>query len=101
MISEHEQSVVNWLADLESKLGYEGMVHELTAYLDEGRNARSSARRFHTLLAETAEIVGKLYEETGETRLLDCEADLRRLIQWADSGSQPIQLDLFEMPSEQ
>lgn len=81
--------------------GWDGIVREHADLTSELANSHASNRRYRKQLAETVDMLTALYDETGFERLLDAANDLRRLIQWADTGSMPIQLDLFEMPSDE
>lgn len=100
-MSEFTNQVETYLRELEAAYGgREGMLNELGHILQENTHYATANRRYRSLLAETAVVCGNLYEETGHEKLLDCERDLRKLIQYADSGTLPTQLELFAMPPE-
>jgi len=99
MTTEYLQQTANWLAELNRLHGHDGVIHEVAAVLSENHNFSISNRRYRSLLAETAVVCGNLYEETGHEKLLDCERSLRQMIQFADNGTLPTQLELFAMPT--
>lgn len=90
-----------WLNNLNVIHGWDGVIHEVTAALDEMGNFSHANRRYRETLANVFDALNSLYDETGYERLLDMANDVRRLIQWSDSGTMPIQLDFFEaVPDE-
>lgn len=91
-MNEFETRVAEWLNDLTTS---GAVVHEVAAVLTENTAYAAANRRYRALLADVAEKIGTLYEQSGHEPLLDCERDIRRLIQWADSGSEPVQLELW------
>lgn len=92
------QETVVWLDHLNEVYGQQGVVNEVAAVCEENHAYALANHRYRAVLADVAAVIGNLYEETGYERLLDCERDIKRLIQYADSGQLPTQLELFAMP---
>lgn len=92
------QQTRQWLDGLQSVHGYDGVIHEVSAVLVENANFSAANHRYRKQLADTVTILLSLYDATGQEKLLDASRDIRRLIEWADSGLLPLQLALFAMP---
>jgi hypothetical protein len=93
--NERLEDTAEWLTRLNDTYGFKGVVHEVASALDEGSNFSRANMRYRTTLASVMNSLEALYDETGQERLLDLSRDVRRLIQWSDSGSLPVQLDFF------
>lgn len=92
------QQTAEWLTNLNNTHGFGGVVHEVNAVLTENANYAAANQRYRKQLADTATTLLTLYDATGNEKLLDAARDIRRLIEWADSGQMPIQLSMFAMP---
>jgi len=92
------QQTADWLTNLNNAHGFDGVVHEVNAVLTENANYSAANHRSRKLLGDTATLLLTLYDATGQEKLLDAARDIRRLIEWADSGQVPVQLSMFPMP---
>jgi|JI10StandDraft_1071094.scaffolds.fasta_scaffold209506_1 hypothetical protein len=96
MTDESLQQTNEWLTGLAAD-GWDTVVREVAAVLSEARNARAQTRRYRTTLWETAVMLEKLFDESGHVHLIDASRDIKRLMQWSETDTAPIQLDLFSM----
>lgn len=94
--NERLEDTAEWLTNLNTAYGWDGVVHEVAAVLDESNNFSRANMRYRTTLAVIMNSLEALYDKTGEEQLLDLSRDVRRLIQWSDSGTLPSQMDFFE-----
>lgn len=94
-IDEHKQQTAEWLHTIYQQYEWEGIVHEVNAVLSEARQDRGQAARYRQTLWNTAVMLEQLFEANGNEQLLDASRDIKRLMQWSETGTPPIQLDLF------
>ncbi len=99
--SERLQKTAAWLENLNATYGFDGVVHEVASVIDEGSGFSRANLRYRQTLVQVMEGLIALYDETGNEKLLDASRDIRRLIEWADSGTMPIQMALWDMPKEE
>lgn len=96
MTEEALQQTNEWLTGLSAD-GWDTVVREVAHVLSEARNARAQSNRYRSTLWETATMLERLFDESGHEHLIDASRDIKRLMQWAETEAQPIQLDLFSM----
>jgi len=98
---ELTQQTADWLNSLNTVHGWDGVVHEVASVLSENAHFSSANRRYRQQLAETVTTLQALYDRTGSPQLIDAANDIRKLIEWCDSGLMPVQLALFAMPGKE